>query len=98
MIDYIDNPKMQVKFNRSCLNQDKVTFSLCALLNFYIIYKINLQQYYVDVDFTLANSLFWAFKLAKDSKSDKYSYSVYSVGFDARGDFNCQRVVGQVKM
>ena len=42
-IYYNDNSKIRVKFDGSCLKQDiKVTFTPKAILNFYIVYKMNI--------------------------------------------------------
>ena len=41
-LDYIDNPKIQVLFHRSCLKQGKIIFSHEIILNFYNVYQINL--------------------------------------------------------
>ena len=40
-----------------------------------------------NTDFALGNSLFAAAKLTKDADPDKYKYSDYGIGFDARGFF-----------
>ena len=41
-----------------------------------------------SADSTLGNSLFGAVKLNENADPDKYSYSEYSIGFDARGGFS----------
>ena len=38
-------------------------------------------------DFALENCLFGAVKLNKNADIDKYKYSGYDIGFDARGTF-----------
>ena len=73
-------------FNGSCLKQDKITYTHGAIVNIYIVYKLssNLNHF----DFALDNCLFGAVKLAKNADIDKYKYSGYGIGFDAKGAFS----------
>ena len=87
-ICYNNSVKIRVKFDGSCLKQDKVTFTPKAILNFYFVSEVILWPYYVVTDFPLENSLFRAFKLIKNADPDKYSYSECGIGFDARGKFS----------
>ena len=48
-------------------------------------------------DFTLRNFLFQDVELTKNANPDKYSYSVYGIGFDARGSFSLSDGSGFVK-
>ena len=75
-----------VKFNGSCLKQDKVTFNHGKIVNIYAVYdlKSNLNNF----DPTLENCLFGAVKLTKNSDFDKYKYSGYGIGFDTKGTFS----------
>ena len=57
-------------------------------MNIYTVYEVNLQPYKYDDDPTLENSLFGALKLVKNADIDKYKYSGYGIGFDARGSFS----------
>ena len=41
----------------SCLKQDKLTFNHKAVVNIYIVYKINLWSFKQGEDFTLENLL-----------------------------------------
>ena len=78
--------KMYVKFNGSCLiKQDKFTVNKKAV-NIYIVYDLdsNLNNF----DPPLENCLFGAVKLSENSDIDKYQYSGYGIGFDARGTFS----------
>ena len=63
--------KLQVKFDESCLKQQKVIFTHKKVLNNYIVYKINLWPYKEAVGFKSKNSLFEAGKLTKDAYPDK---------------------------
>ena len=68
---------MRLKFDRNCLKQDKITFTPKAVLNFNIVFKINLWPHNLDSKFALLNSLFGSVKLTKIVVPDKYSYSGY---------------------
>ena len=54
----------------------------------YIVYEMILLPFKWSVNFTLGNSLFWAVKVTKNADFDKYKYSGYGIGFDARGSFS----------
>ena len=41
-INLSDNAKTQLKFDGSCLKQDKFTFNHNGVVNIYIVYEINL--------------------------------------------------------
>ena len=58
------------------------------VVNTYIASELNLRLYEQGADFTLRNSLFGSVKLTKNANPDKYCYSGYSIGFDARGSFS----------
>ena len=77
---------MYVKFNGSCLKQDKITFNHGKTINIYIVYdlKSNLNNF----DPTLENCLFGTVKLTKNSDIDKYKYSGYGIGFDSKRIFS----------
>ena len=78
-INYIDT-KSQVKFDRTCLKQGRFTFTHKKIANINITFKINLGSNIHVVDFA-----FGAVKLTKNDDHDKYKYSGYGIGFDARG-------------
>ena len=77
--------KMYVKFNESCLKQDKITFNYGKKVNIYIVYDLdsNLNNF----DPTLENCLFGTIKITKNVDIDKNKYSGYGTGIDARGTF-----------
>ena len=58
----------------------KITFTHKALINLYIVYKINLWPLNLDSK--------RAVTLTKNTDSDKYSYSGYGIGFDAHRTFS----------
>ena len=41
-VNYINNAKIWIIFDESCLKQEKGTFSYKILLNFHIVYQIHL--------------------------------------------------------
>ena len=45
-ITFIDNSKVRVEFDQSCLKQDKVTITHKQVLNIYIVYEINFEVIY----------------------------------------------------
>ena len=64
---------MYVKFNGSCLKQDKVTFNHGTIVNIYIVYDLKSTLNY-DEDIALENCLFSAVKLTKNIDISKYKY------------------------
>ena len=74
---HLINTKLRVKFNSHCLKQDKVTFTHKIVVNFHLVYEINLLLYIQGADFTLGNSLFGSARLNKNADSEKYFCSVY---------------------
>ena len=83
-LNYINNA-IQVKFDGSCLKQDKIIFTHKQVVNIYLVYKRST----VGQDFTLGNSLFGDVKLSKNTAAfDKYKYSGNGIGFDACKSFS----------
>ena len=81
--------RMYVKFNGSCLKQDKITFNHGKIVSIYNVYdlKSNVNSF----DPTLQNRLFGAVKLTKNIDIDKYEYAGYGMGFDSKGTFSHPR-------
>ena len=71
---------MRVKFDCHCLNQE-VIFPHGAVLNFHILYEINLWLLDHDSKFVLLTSFFGAAKVNKNLDLDKYSYTGYGIRF-----------------
>ena len=61
--------KIQVKFDGSCLKQEKVTFTHKQEVNIYIVYKINLWPFNVGKDF--AFGILYLELLTKNADFDK---------------------------
>ena len=59
-----NNSKTEVKFNESCLKQDKVTYNHGKTINIYIVYDIS-KNYNISSYPTLENCLFGAVSLTK---------------------------------
>ena len=78
-LSYFGN-KTRVKFDGSCLKQDKITFIHGKIVNICIAYEINLWDRGYDDYPTLENYLFAAVKLVKNVDIDKYSRQ--GIGFD----------------
>ena len=85
-LDYL-GPKIRVKFNGSCLKQDKITYTHGRIVNIYIVYEIS-KNYNISSYSTLENCLFGAVSLTKNADIDKYKYSAYGIGFDRLGEFS----------
>ena len=79
--------KTRVKFNGSCLKQDKVTFNHGKIVNIYIVYELAGSCFNKN-DPTVRSSLFGVVRLTKNADIDKYGYSGYGNGFDRRGSFS----------
>ena len=77
----------RVKFDGSCLKQDKITFAV-TIYNVYVVYEINLWGRRYDDHPPQGNSLFGAVKFVKNDDINKYKYSGYNIGFDRRGTFS----------
>ena len=84
-LSYIDN-KIRVKFNGSCLTQNKIMFYHKRIINICIVYKLILHN--SDSNYhTLKNCLFGAVKLTRGTDIDNYKYFGYGIGFDGKGFF-----------
>ena len=67
--------KTRVKFNGSCLQQPKLSYTHGAIVNTYIVYELSASSSHSD-DPTLENCLFGVVTLTKNADNiDKYGYS-----------------------
>ena len=57
---------MQAKFKRSCLKQNK-TFNEVLVVNLYIVDELNMWSYDLGTEFSIANCLFGAVTLTKNT-------------------------------
>ena len=62
-------------------------YSLKNVVNLYISDLLDTFSRDSITDFTLGNCLFGAVTLTKNATPDKYGYSGYDIGFDARSQF-----------
>ena len=84
-LNYFIN-KIEVEFNGSCLKQEKITYIHGTIVNIYIVDKLSPSLN--SSDFVLQNRLFGAINLTKNANIDKYKYSKYGIGFDAKETFS----------
>ena len=80
--------KIRVRFSRSCLKQDKITYTHGKIVNIYIVYEINKKDSIITSDPTLENCLFGAVTLTKNVNIVRYGYTLYGTGFDRKGSFS----------
>ena len=80
-----DNARIKLSFNTDLLKQDEVTYNHGPMVIIYIVYRLN--SFANTSSVTLENCLFGAVKLTKNTDTDKYKYSGYSIGFDSTGSF-----------
>ena len=88
--------KTRVKFNGSCLQQPKLSYTYGKIVKIYIVYERSASSSRSD-DPTLENCLFSAVTLTKIDDIDKYGYSGYGIGIDRKWSFHLQ-VANLVKM
>ena len=79
--------KTRVKFNGSCLQQWKMSYTHGKVVNIYIVYKLGASCSNVN-DPPLKNCLFGSVTLTKSVGIDKYGYSGYGIGFDRRSSYS----------
>ena len=79
--------KTSVKFNGSCLQQSKISYTHRTIVYIYIVYELGASRSHNN-DPTSKNSLFGAVTLTKNANIDKYKYSSYGIGFDRRSNFS----------
>ena len=79
--------KTRVKFNGSCLKQDKVTYTHGKIVNIYIVYELGASSSHIN-DPTIKKCLFGAVTLTKNADIEKYKYSGYGIEFDRRSSFS----------
>ena len=93
-LSYYD-PKTKVKFDRSCLKQDKVTFNHGKVVNIYIVYKIiilpNISKYSSNNDYpALGKMLFGAVSLTGNADINRYKHFGNGIGLDRRWGFSLE--------
>ena len=84
----MNNSRIRLEFNGSCLKQDIAPFTSNSLVNLSIAYELNIWSQDVNAEFTLRDYLFRAVKLTKNANPNKYSYSGYGIVFDSHSSFS----------
>ena len=79
--------KARVKFNESCLQQRKLSYTHGTIVKIYIVYELSASSSHNDHP-TLRNCLSGAVTLTKNADIDKYGYSGYRTGFDRKSSFS----------
>ena len=82
-IKWYENLKISLKFNRSCLKQDKRTFTLSNRVNMFIASELDAWSRDLNKYFTLKDCLFGTVKLTLNPDPEKYSYYGFGVKFDS---------------
>ena len=78
---------MRVKFNGSCLKQDRPTLFHGGIVNVCTVHEIT-DTFKVSNYPTLENCLFGAVHLTKNADFAKYEYFSYGIGFERHGLFS----------
>ena len=65
-------------FKKSCLKQDKITYTHEKIVNIYTVYETS-KTFNIRGYPTLENSLFGAVSLTKNVDIDKYKYFGYDI-------------------
>ena len=79
--EYFFGTKTRVKFDESCLKQDKITYNHGKLVSIYILYEIS-KSFNISYHPTKENCLFSAVSLNRNAETNKYKYFGYGIGFD----------------
>ena len=79
--------KTRVKFNGSCLQQSKISYTDKTIVNIYIVYEFGASGSHNN-DPALKNCLFGAVTLTKNADIENYGYSGYGIGFDRGSSFS----------
>ena len=80
--------KLRLRFERSCLKEDKAPFTPNNVVNLFIVCELDRWSRDLNTDFTLKECLYGTVKLTKNADPDKYKYSGYGIGFDSRSKFS----------
>ena len=75
--------KKTIKFNGSCLKQDKAFFTPLNRVNLFIVYELDRWLQDLKAKITLKDFSFAAVKLTKNAHPDQYCFSGYGIGFNS---------------
>ena len=90
--------KSEAEFNRSCLKQDKATFTHRKVGNLFIGYELDTCSRDLSTKFTLGDCIFRSVKLNNNAVHDKFRYSGYGIRFDAFSIFSINEEWGKMLM
>ena len=93
-LNFVNNAKTRVAFDRSYKKQDEVFFSYKNVVNLFIVYELNKRSRDLHTKFNLRDCLSKTVKLAKHADPDKHFYSRYGNVFNPKSlfiipNFNC---------
>ena len=92
-LSYVGN-KTRIKFNGSCLTQNKIIFYHKKIVHIYIVYELILHN--SDSNYpNLENCLFGAVKLTTGTDIDNFQYFGYGIGSDRKWFFSTGDDVGR---
>ena len=92
-LSFVGN-KTRVKFNGSCITQNKIMFYHKKVVNIYIVYELILHNSNSNYP-TLENYLFGGVKVTRGTDIDNYKYFGYGIGLDRKGFFSIADEVGR---
>ena len=80
--------RIWLKFEKSCLKEDKEPFSPKNVINLFIDYELDIWSKSLDTEFSLKDCLFGAVRITKNVDPDKYACTGYGIGYDSRLQFH----------
>ena len=80
--------KPRVRFSKSRLKQNAITYNHGKSVKIYIVYEMNKNENTTSSDPTLKNCLFGGVTLTKNADIDKDKYSGSGIGFDRSSSFS----------
>ena len=88
------NNRLGVTFSGNYMKQNKLGYAHGTVVNIYIVYEFKNRRIN-NPDFTVANDLFGAVEIIKDTDTSHYKYSGYGICFDAESDFSFGNIVNR---
>ena len=79
---------LRQKKKQGYLKQDKEAFTHRNVVNLVIVPELDTFSRDLNTKFSLGNCLFGAVNLTKNADPNKYEYSGYGIGFNARSKFS----------
>ena len=80
----MNNSRTRLEFKGSCSKQEDIAaYTPKNVVNFYIVYELNMWSQDLNAEFTLKDCLFGNVRINKNDDPNKYSYSGCGIGFDS---------------